>query len=149
MGQILDEMPPDPTDREDMVFSALFLGRPAEVLASAEQVDIWLAAHLADLMEPIELIDAEADEYAVFANSHLFSLMKALQFRLLIAPALSPHLCRIPPVGPWPLANCSRVYVFLWENRPGHGRRSPCPRSAPASEAVGTRRDDPGRELTS
>ena len=62
MAQVLDEMPPDPTDREDMIHSSLFLGRPTQALSEAAQLDIWLAAHLADLMEPIELIDSEADE---------------------------------------------------------------------------------------
>ncbi|KAH9926312.1 Nup85 nucleoporin-domain-containing protein [Epithele typhae] len=61
VAQILDEVPPDPTDLEDVVYSALFLGKPAEALSTAEQLDIWLAAHLADLMEPIELIDSEPD----------------------------------------------------------------------------------------
>ena len=58
-------MPSDPTDREDAVYSALFLGKPAEALDAAEQLDVWLATHLADLMEPIDLIDSETDECVV------------------------------------------------------------------------------------
>lgn len=62
VAQVLDELPPDPTDREDMVHSALFLGKPALALSECAHLDGWLAAHLADLMEPIELIDTEPDE---------------------------------------------------------------------------------------
>ena len=62
VAQILDEMPSDPTDIEDMVHSSLFLGKPRQALSEAAQLDIWLAAHLADIMEPIEIIDSEPDE---------------------------------------------------------------------------------------
>ncbi|KAH9888788.1 Nup85 nucleoporin-domain-containing protein [Cubamyces lactineus] len=70
VAQVLDEMPLDPTDREDMVHSALFLGRPTQALAEAAQLDIWLAAHLADLMEPIELIDSEPDDSDLSSRQH-------------------------------------------------------------------------------
>ena len=62
MSQLLDELPPDPTDKEDSVYTALFQGAPRAALEKAEELDIWLAAHLADLMEPIELISSEPDE---------------------------------------------------------------------------------------
>ena len=62
VAQVLDDMPPDPTDLEDMVHAALFSGHPAEALSHAAQLDIWLAAHLADMMEPLELLETEADE---------------------------------------------------------------------------------------
>ncbi|KAJ8482613.1 hypothetical protein ONZ51_g5233 [Trametes cubensis] len=70
VAQVLDEMPPDPTDREDMVHSALFLGRPTQALAEAAQLDMWLAAHLADLMEPVELIDSEPDDSELSLRQH-------------------------------------------------------------------------------
>ncbi|KAI9062477.1 hypothetical protein FKP32DRAFT_1686414 [Trametes sanguinea] len=70
VAQVLDEMPPDPTDREDMIHSSLFLGRPTQALSEAAQLDVWLAAHLADLMEPIELIDAEADDSELSLRQH-------------------------------------------------------------------------------
>ena len=60
--QILDEMPPDPTDLEDSIHASLMLGKPTTVLSEAAQLDSWLAAHLADIMEPLELIDQDADE---------------------------------------------------------------------------------------
>lgn len=62
VAQVLDEMPSDPTDREDSVHTALVLGKPRQALSEAAELDIWLAAHLADLMESIEVIDAESDE---------------------------------------------------------------------------------------
>ncbi|PIL25370.1 hypothetical protein GSI_13260 [Ganoderma sinense ZZ0214-1] len=62
VSQILDEMPSDPTDLEDVVHSSLFLGRPAQALSEAARLDVWLAAHFADLMEPMELIDSEPDD---------------------------------------------------------------------------------------
>lgn len=62
VAEVLDELPPDPTDREDMVHSAFFLGKPAQALSECALLDGWLAAHLADLMELMELIDAEPDE---------------------------------------------------------------------------------------
>ncbi|KAI0083750.1 Nup85 nucleoporin-domain-containing protein [Irpex rosettiformis] len=60
--QILDEMPPDPTDLEDVTHSLLMLGKPTQVLSQAAQLDPWLAAHLADTMEPLELIDRDPDD---------------------------------------------------------------------------------------
>jgi nuclear pore complex protein Nup85 len=60
--QILDEMPPDPSDEEDMIHSLLMLGKPSQVLSQASKLDVWLSAHLADLMELLELIDKDPDE---------------------------------------------------------------------------------------
>lgn len=62
VSAILDEMPPDPTNLEDMVHSALFGGRPLEALKHASLSDPWLAAHLADIMELIGLIDSTPDD---------------------------------------------------------------------------------------
>ncbi|KAI0343020.1 hypothetical protein BDW22DRAFT_1329132 [Trametopsis cervina] len=60
--QILDEMPPDPTNLEDVIHSLLMLGKPNQVLSRASELDTWLSAHLADAMEPLELIDRESDD---------------------------------------------------------------------------------------
>ncbi|KAJ6607496.1 Nup85 nucleoporin-domain-containing protein [Mycena sp. CBHHK59/15] len=57
VGRILDDMPPDPTNLEDMVHTALFAGHPMDALLHASQLDRWLSAHLADIMEPLSLID--------------------------------------------------------------------------------------------
>jgi nuclear pore complex protein Nup85 len=55
-------MPPDPTNPEEMIHLSLFSGNPAEALEQASQLDIWLAAHLADVMEPLQLLDGDVDE---------------------------------------------------------------------------------------
>ncbi|KAI0630839.1 Nup85 nucleoporin-domain-containing protein [Trametes polyzona] len=73
VAQVLDELPPDPTDREDMVHSALFLGKPTQALSEAARLDVWLVAHLADLMEPIELIDSEPDDAELSLRQHYVS----------------------------------------------------------------------------
>ena len=65
VSQVLGDMPPDPTNLEDMIHAALFSGRPAEGLRNASQLDRWLAAHLASIMAPLQLIDAEEDEECV------------------------------------------------------------------------------------
>ncbi|KAI0028322.1 Nup85 nucleoporin-domain-containing protein [Vararia minispora EC-137] len=58
--QILDEMPPDPTDLEDNILASLFSGKPAIAVGQAAKHDLWLSAHWADLMESLELLDASA-----------------------------------------------------------------------------------------
>ena len=55
-------MPPDPTSFEDMIHAAFFSGQPHEALRHASQLDPWLAAHLADLMVPLSLIEGDIDE---------------------------------------------------------------------------------------
>ncbi|OCH91378.1 hypothetical protein OBBRIDRAFT_753240 [Obba rivulosa] len=59
---LLDELPPDPTNLEDVIHSSLFLGRPTQALSQAAELDIWLAAHLVDIMESLQLIDVEPDD---------------------------------------------------------------------------------------
>lgn len=60
---ILDDMPSDITDLEDAVYSALLLGRPTQALADAGRLDIWLATHIADFLDALDLIEREPDEY--------------------------------------------------------------------------------------
>jgi nuclear pore complex protein Nup85 len=55
-------MPPDPTDMEDMIHATLLNGQPNEALNHAAKLDRWLAAHLADLMDPLGLQDEDLDE---------------------------------------------------------------------------------------
>lgn len=59
---ILEAMPPDPTDMEDMIHAALLAGQPEKALAHAAQLDCWLAAHLADMMRPLELLSIKSDK---------------------------------------------------------------------------------------
>ncbi|KDR68007.1 hypothetical protein GALMADRAFT_79171 [Galerina marginata CBS 339.88] len=62
VSQIITDMPPDPTDLEDMIHATLFSGQPAETLRHAHRLDRWLSAHFADIMESIQLIDRDMDE---------------------------------------------------------------------------------------
>jgi len=59
---VIIDMPPDPTDSEDMIHAALFSGQMEEVLRQSLQLDCWLSAHFADLMEALELITRDVDE---------------------------------------------------------------------------------------
>lgn len=58
----LEEMPPDPTNLEDTIHAALFSGKTSKALDLAAQHDPWLSAHLADIMEVIELLDPDVDD---------------------------------------------------------------------------------------
>ncbi|KAL6299538.1 Nup85 nucleoporin-domain-containing protein [Sparassis latifolia] len=62
VAHVLNEMPADPTNMEDVIHTSLLLGKPKSVLVEAAQMDIWLAAHFADMMEPLELIESEPDD---------------------------------------------------------------------------------------
>lgn len=55
-------MPPDPTNLEDVVHAALFTGDPSKALEHAADLDPWLSAHLADMMEPLALFDKDSNE---------------------------------------------------------------------------------------
>ncbi|KAF8449374.1 Nup85 nucleoporin-domain-containing protein [Boletus edulis BED1] len=60
--QVLEDMPPDPTNLEDMIHAALFTGDPLKALDHAAKLDPWLSAHLADMMEPLALVDKDPNE---------------------------------------------------------------------------------------
>lgn len=62
VSELLDEMPPDPTNLEDVIHSSLFLGKPRAALEDAARLDILLAAHLADTMDTLDLISDTPDE---------------------------------------------------------------------------------------
>lgn len=62
---ILDDLPPDPTNQEDVIHSSLFMGKPIQALSQAAQLDVWLSAHLADMMEALELIEATPTDECV------------------------------------------------------------------------------------
>lgn len=64
---VLEEMPYDPTDLEDAMHAALFRGKPIDAVHLAAQHDLWLSAHLADVLERSNLLDADVDdEYVHF-----------------------------------------------------------------------------------
>ena len=73
-------MPPDPTDSEDMIHAALFSGQMGEVLRQSLQLDCWLSAHFADLMEALELIAPNVDDEYVLMLTPL-SLFLIVHFR--------------------------------------------------------------------
>ncbi|KAH0836428.1 Nup85 nucleoporin-domain-containing protein [Lanmaoa asiatica] len=62
IAQILEDMPPDPTNLEDMVHASLFTGDPVKALDHAAKLDPWLGAHLADMMEPLALVDKDPND---------------------------------------------------------------------------------------
>lgn len=62
VGHVLDDMPPDSTNIEDMIHAALFSGQPAKALKHAAELDPWLAAHLADFMDALSLIDTDVED---------------------------------------------------------------------------------------
>ncbi|PPQ94447.1 hypothetical protein CVT25_002538 [Psilocybe cyanescens] len=62
VAQVIADMPPDPTDPEDMIHATLFSAHPTETLHHAHRLDRWLSAHLADIMEAIQLIETTIDE---------------------------------------------------------------------------------------
>jgi len=62
VNQILESMPPDPTDLEDMIHVALFRGETMEALSHAARLDVWLAAHWVDLMEAVDLLNPRIDD---------------------------------------------------------------------------------------
>jgi nuclear pore complex protein Nup85 len=55
-------MPPDPTNLEDMIHAALFMGDPSKALEHAAKLDPWFGAHLADIMEPLGLVEKEVTD---------------------------------------------------------------------------------------
>ncbi|KAI6044488.1 Nup85 nucleoporin-domain-containing protein [Pisolithus marmoratus] len=61
-AQVLEDMPPDPTILEDMVHVALFMGDPLKALEHAAHLDPWLSAHLADMMEPLSLVEQAVND---------------------------------------------------------------------------------------
>ena len=62
VNQILEGMPPDPTDLEDMIHVTLFRGETMEALSHAAKLDVWLAAHWVDLMEAVDLLSPRVDD---------------------------------------------------------------------------------------
>lgn len=56
VGRIIDVIPYDPTDLEDVIHAQLLTGKVKKVLASAEKLDVWLSCHLADVMNALGLL---------------------------------------------------------------------------------------------
>ena len=112
VGKVLETLPPDPTYDEDMIHSNLLSGVPAKALQYSAQLDPWLAAHMADVMEALKLLEGEFD------TRWVASLMKALhadvaQHGSLAEGFLCPRVRRISTLRPDALAPVRGVHVLL------------------------------------
>ena len=65
VANVLSDLPPDPTSLEDNIHASLFAGRLGEALEQAFELDPWLSAHMADVMQPLALLEQEADDECV------------------------------------------------------------------------------------
>jgi nuclear pore complex protein Nup85 len=52
---VLADMPMDSTSIEDVLHAALLKKEAAKVASTANDMDLWLAAHITDLMLPLSL----------------------------------------------------------------------------------------------
>jgi len=101
VNQILESMPPDPTDLEDMIHVALFRGETTEALSYASKLDVWLAAHWVDLMEAVDLLNTRVsddsdislrDQYILSYADYLHS--DPVLWRITVA-----YMCSCGPIG--------------------------------------------------
>jgi nuclear pore complex protein Nup85 len=60
--RVIDVIPYDPTDLEDVIHAQLLTGDTAKALTSAEKLDVWLSCHLADVMNALGVLQAEEGE---------------------------------------------------------------------------------------
>ncbi|KAJ7765398.1 Nup85 nucleoporin-domain-containing protein [Mycena maculata] len=78
VDRVLDDMPPDPTNIEDLVHTSLFAGKPVEALLHASQLDRWLSAHLADIMEALSLIENLTYDEVSIRDQHILAYAEYL-----------------------------------------------------------------------
>ncbi|KAF8343506.1 Nup85 nucleoporin-domain-containing protein [Amanita rubescens] len=64
-SQVMDEMPGDPTNLEDMLHAALLSAQPEQALQYAYELDPWLSAHMADIMDALGTIPRNSDDSGV------------------------------------------------------------------------------------
>ncbi len=62
LNQVMDEMPGDPTNLEDMLHATLLSAQPEQALQYAYELDPWLSAHMADIMDALGTIPRNDDE---------------------------------------------------------------------------------------
>ena len=62
VDRIISATPPDPSDEESSLHVQLFQGEPSRALDTADKIDPWLSAHLADMMLPLGLLTSEVNE---------------------------------------------------------------------------------------
>lgn len=73
LSTILEDLPLDPTLPEERIFSAFLTGDIGEAIKRANELDIWLAAHLSDMMQPLGLLKDLEGEYVTTNHLKLFS----------------------------------------------------------------------------
>lgn len=71
--EIIERMPPDTTSHEDMLLAALFTNEPVKAASLANDIDVWLACHLTDLLEALNL-EGVAQVMAYVLGNHCFYL---------------------------------------------------------------------------
>ncbi|KAJ7623243.1 Nup85 nucleoporin-domain-containing protein [Roridomyces roridus] len=76
--RVLDDMPPDPTNLEDMIHTSLLSGKPGDALLHASQLDRWLSAHLADIMDPLSLLDSPTQDDISIRDQHILAYAEYL-----------------------------------------------------------------------
>jgi len=100
VGQILDDLPPDPTNMEDMIHAALFSGQPGKALGHAARLDPWLAAHLADFMDALSLLEAETDDSEISTrDEYMLSYAEYLRSDSALWRITVAYLCSCGDIG--------------------------------------------------
>ncbi|TDL24108.1 hypothetical protein BD410DRAFT_786808 [Rickenella mellea] len=100
-GRVMYDVPSDPSSKEDSLHADLFLGRPLQALSVAHDIDVWLAAHLADIMIPLGLLDSETDDESklTIRDQYVIAYADYLQSDPGLWRHTVDYLCSCGPVG--------------------------------------------------
>ncbi|KAH6910043.1 Nup85 nucleoporin-domain-containing protein [Coprinopsis sp. MPI-PUGE-AT-0042] len=77
VASILSDFPPDPTSLEDNIHAYLFAGKLGEALEQAFELDPWLSAHMADIMQPLSLLERDVDDDCDVSQRDYYTLSYA------------------------------------------------------------------------
>lgn len=72
---VLADMPMDSTSVEDILHAALLKKEAAKVASAANDMDLWLAAHITDLMLPLQLPESSVLAYVLILILLLWTCM--------------------------------------------------------------------------
>ncbi|EJD50257.1 hypothetical protein AURDEDRAFT_160791 [Auricularia subglabra TFB-10046 SS5] len=86
---VLEHLPADAPSEEDLLHLALLEGSTGKIIDHANKLDIWLAAHLTDMLAPIDLLDDVTDMETTVAVRDYLVLAYAEYLRS------DPHLWRL------------------------------------------------------
>lgn len=86
---VLEHLPADAPSEEDLLHLALLEGSTGKIIEHSNKLDIWLAAHLTDMLAPIDLLDDVTDMEATVAVRDYLVLAYADYLRS------DPHLWRL------------------------------------------------------